>query len=211
MAHRPPPATALRRDSAQTRERLLDAAGRLLAERGPAFTLPDLARAAEVASATVYRHFADVPDVHRAYYHRLVAGLTGDLAAASARTRGLRRFEAVCEAWTACAVRWGRAATHIRSAEGFLERVERGESGTTALYRQLAPVVAELLADGEIPEQDERYAVLMWVTVFDERVMVDLTRTLGWSARRIARELSASLLGALGRQGDAGSRAPRRA
>jgi AcrR family transcriptional regulator len=188
----------LRRDSAETRDRLLDTAGRLLGERGTAFTLPDLARAAGVASATVYRHFADVQDVHREFYYRLIHELVDDLGTISARARGKRRFDAICDRWAACAALWGRAATHIRSAEGFLERVRRGDPPTSALFDVLEPTITELVEDQVIPRQDTRYAVLLWVTIFDERVIVDLTESVGWPTKRIARTLATSVLGALG-------------
>jgi AcrR family transcriptional regulator len=196
MTQRP---AGLRKDGAETRQRLLDTAALLLAERGTAFTLPDLARAAGVASATVYRHFTDVQDVHREFYYRLTDELVDHLGKISARAKGRRRFDAICDRWAACAVLWGRAATHIRSSEGFLERVRRADPPTSALFEALEPTVADLIADGVIPAQDTRYAVLMWITVFDERVVVDLSETLHWPAKRIAKTLSASLLGALAR------------
>ncbi|CAM3094021.1 MULTISPECIES: TetR/AcrR family transcriptional regulator [Streptomyces] len=49
---------ALRRDAARNRERLLEAARRLFAERGPDVPLEDVARAAAVSRTTLYRNFA---------------------------------------------------------------------------------------------------------------------------------------------------------
>jgi len=183
----------LRRDTARTRDRLLDAAGELLAERGTGFSLPDLARASGVATATVYRHFEDVRDVHGAFYHRLIDGLVAELNAID--SRGAERFAAIGERWVDLAIHWGRAATRIRSSEGFLQRVADGDPQTSALYAALAPVVEELVHDGTVPEQDLDYAVLLWITVFDERVIVDLAG-LDWPPRRISTTLSASLLAA---------------
>jgi AcrR family transcriptional regulator len=194
MAH---PRTRMRRDTAETRDRLLDAAGELLAERGTAFTLPDLARASGVATATVYRHFPGVHDVFAEFYQRLIDELVDELGGLSARTRGRPRFEAACARWVALAAHWGRAATHIRSADGFLERVRHGDPPTSALFGVLAPIVEELVADGLLPPQDVEYAVLVWVTMLDERVIVDLSSSLGWSTRRIGRTLAASVLAAL--------------
>ncbi|WP_433444913.1 TetR/AcrR family transcriptional regulator [Nonomuraea sp. CA-141351] len=191
----------MRRDTAQTRDRLLDAAGRLLADRGTAFTLPDLARVAGVATATVYRHFADVHDIHREFYYRLIGELVDDLEKISAEAHGRQRFEAVCARWSDLAASWGRAATHIRSAEGFLERVGRGDPPTTALYGALAPVIEELVTENVVPEQNVEYAVLLWVTIFDERVIVDLSTTLGWPPRRIGHALAQTTLAALTQTG----------
>ncbi|MEW5810523.1 TetR/AcrR family transcriptional regulator [Mycolicibacterium canariasense] len=180
----------LRRDTARTRDRLLDAAGELLAERGVDFSLPDLARASGVATATVYRHFDDVGDVHREFYYRLVDELVAELNAVP--DHGIQRFEKLGQRWVDLAIQWGRAATRIRSSDGFLERVRKQDPPTSALYAALAPVVEELVEEGAIPEQDVDYATLLWITVFDERVIVDLAE-LNWPPRRIARTLSASL------------------
>lgn len=49
----------LRRDAALNRERLLDAARELLAERGPEISLNEVARLAGVGVGTAYRRFAD--------------------------------------------------------------------------------------------------------------------------------------------------------
>jgi AcrR family transcriptional regulator len=186
----------LRRDTARTRDKLLDAAGQLLAVQGTGFSLPDLARASGVATATVYRHFDDVQDVHREFYFRLIDELVAELEATSGRGHGRTRFEQVCRRWVELVVRWSRAATRIRSAEGFLERVRAGDPPTSALHAALTPVVAELAADKDIPDQSIDYAVLLWITIFDERVIVDLTDSLGWRPARIAQTLTASLLAA---------------
>ncbi|HET6504225.1 MAG TPA: helix-turn-helix domain-containing protein [Amycolatopsis sp.] len=185
--------TRLRRDTARTRDRLLDAAGELLAERGVGFSLPDLARASGVATATVYRHFEDVGDVHREFYYRLIDELVTELTAIP--SRATTRFEHIGDRWVDLAIHWGRAATRIRSSDGFLERVTADDPPTSALYAALAPVIEELVADKVIPAQNTRYAVLLWITIFDERVIVDLAG-LDWPPRRISRSLSASLLAA---------------
>ncbi len=49
----------LRRDAERNRQRILDAARELLAERGLALTLNDVAHHAGVGVGTVYRHFPD--------------------------------------------------------------------------------------------------------------------------------------------------------
>ncbi|MFC0037639.1 TetR/AcrR family transcriptional regulator [Actinomadura rayongensis] len=186
----------LRRDTARTRDRLLDAAGELLADRGTAFSLPDLARASGVATATVYRHFASVHDVHREFHTRLIGELVAELNDVSDRHHGLDRLRLIGERWVRLAVQWGRASTRIRRPEGFLERVAAGDPPTSALHAGLAPVVRELVDAGTIPAQDLDYAILLWITVFDERVIADLTAGPGWTPERIATTLTASLLGA---------------
>ncbi|WP_032404253.1 TetR/AcrR family transcriptional regulator [Rhodococcoides fascians] len=186
-------AVSLRRDTARTRDMLLDTVGTLLAEKGVGFSLPDLARASGVATATVYRHFADVQDAHRDFYYRLIDELVTELAAVPGQ--GEKRFDAMCVRWARMAVDWGRAATRIRSSDGFLERIADDDPPTTALRSALAPVVGELAADGVLSANDVDFKVLMWITIFDERVVIDLAQQ-GWSSRKIARSLAAAVLGA---------------
>ncbi|HVW42089.1 MAG TPA: TetR/AcrR family transcriptional regulator [Amycolatopsis sp.] len=196
-----PPAAGtprMRRDTARTRDRLLATAGDLLAERGPTFSLPDLARASGVATATVYRHFADVHEVFREFYQRLADELATELAAAPAGLRGRDRFQWACGRWVDLASGWGRAATRIRSPAGFLERVRTGDPLTSALHAVLEPIVAELIEDGACPAQEMDYAILVWITLFDERVIVDLASALDWPGGRITSMLSRSVLNALG-------------
>lgn len=84
----------MRRDAAVNRRRLLTAAEAVFAERGPAATLDDVAAAAEVGPATLYRHFANkeelVQEVLRSFFQRLidVAGRAADAPAAD----GLEAF-----------------------------------------------------------------------------------------------------------------------
>jgi AcrR family transcriptional regulator len=52
-------AERLRRDAAENRARLVAAAERVFAERGTGATLEDVARAAEVGPATLYRRFGN--------------------------------------------------------------------------------------------------------------------------------------------------------
>jgi AcrR family transcriptional regulator len=188
----------LRRDTRATREALLDAAGALLAERGTTFGLPELARRAAVSTATAYRHFTAVQDVHQAFYLRLAEDLVRQLDAAGGRGRGVHRFQAVCQTWARAALSWGPAAVHIRSPRGYLHRLRDGDVLVGALHRTLAPVVAQLVDDGAIRPQQVDYAVLLWITIFDERVVLDLHDSLGWPARRIGTELGRSVLAALG-------------
>lgn len=55
-----PPRPAERVDAARNRRRILDAAHKLVAERGiAAVSIPDIARAADVGAGTIYRRFGD--------------------------------------------------------------------------------------------------------------------------------------------------------
>jgi AcrR family transcriptional regulator len=188
----------LRRDTQETRDRLLDAVRDLLVESGPTFGLPELARRGGVATATAYRHFETVHDAYREFYLRLTDQLVERVASVPVFKPGRRRFDLVCERWIEEAASWGPAAVHIRSWQGFLDRVHGGDEPTTALYSALEPIIVELIGEQLIPPQDTDYALLVWITLFDERVIVDLGQTKGWTNRHIAKSLAQSVLSALG-------------
>jgi AcrR family transcriptional regulator len=189
----------VRRDSLASRRDLLEAVERLLAKQGSRFSLIDLAAEAGVSTATAYRHFPDAEASLDAYYRQLVERLVIHLEAVPAAPDALRRFVAVCELWVEEAVSWGPAVVHVRSSRGFLQRLQAGDPVIGRLFDALAPMLAGLVDGGFIPASSAEYGVLVWVTVFDERVVVDLHDSLGWPPARIAAELTGSVLRALGR------------
>ncbi len=171
----------------------------MLERRAADVTLPDLAREAGVATATVYRHFDDAADLRSEFYHRYVSSLVEEMETVPAGQDAGERVSGICRAWIAGSARWARAATYIRSAEGYLERLHAGDDFIGRLNRGvLEPALRAAMEQGLIPEQDLQYAALVWVTLFDERVIVDLTSGLGWSADEVAAHLEQTLLGALG-------------
>jgi AcrR family transcriptional regulator len=66
----------MRRDAAMNRDRLVTAAEEVFARRGPAATLDDVARAAGVGPATLYRRFSSkealVQEVLSGFFRRLI-------------------------------------------------------------------------------------------------------------------------------------------
>jgi len=188
----------LRADTQRTRNKLLDVLGQLLEKQGLDVSLPDLAKEAGVATATVYRHFDDVHELRQEFYRRIVDTLLSEVATLSASHQGRELFDRTCESWVRVASTWARAATFIRSAEGYLERVHQGDVFVGRLDGVLRPVIVQLVDAEIIPDQNLDYAVLIWITLFDERVLVDLESTLGWSSELVARTLSGTVLAALG-------------
>lgn len=189
---------ALRADARRSRDALLGAVAALLAERGPGFTLTDAARRAGVATATAYRHFPSADDAVAAYYDQLCAGLLAALAAVPGTLAPAERMTRIGREWAAQAASWGPAAVYLRSPRGFLDRLDSGDPFIAALYARLASVLSDGAAAGLLLVSDLRYAVLLWVTLFDERVVVDLVHTHGLSPDEAAARLTAALLAALG-------------
>lgn len=189
-------AESLRSDARATREALLAAVGRLLAERGLDFGVGDVARWAGTSLATAYRHLPSKEAAIDRYLTMLVDDWEWHLAEATSGLEGWDRFVAACRVWVERAWDWGRSAVFVRSPAGIIQRHQSGDPIVEANWRQLQPIVEELIGRGDIPEQSVDYAVLLWNTLFDERVIVDLAR-LGWSSEEIARSLTGTLRGSL--------------
>jgi AcrR family transcriptional regulator len=87
--------TPLRRDAERNRQRLLDAAARLVVERGHGVPLEDVAAAAGVGIGTLYRRFPDRDALVRALFERHVDAVAALAEAAVADDRhgdGVERF-----------------------------------------------------------------------------------------------------------------------
>ncbi len=199
---------SLRRDALQTREALLDAAGRIIPVQGQAFGLPDVAREAGLGMATVYRHFADVPQLLEEYQARVIRDLTSALRAVPRDVDARQQFRLMCARWVDKAGQWGPAAVRIRSHLGVLDRLRQGDPRIAELYATLEPVIRAMVAEGQIPEQPVDYAVLMWVTIFDERIILELRQTMRLTRSQTADRLAAAALAILdSARADVGQRA----
>jgi AcrR family transcriptional regulator len=194
-----PGSRRIRRDFLASRRDLLEAAERLLARQGGRFSLLELAAEAGVSTATAYRHFPDVGAALDAYYTQLVESLVSHIEAVPDGPDALRRFVAVCELWVREAASWGPAVVHVRSSRGFLQRLHAADPLIGRLFGALVPLLAALTEAGFLPPGPDEFRVLLWITVFDERVVVDLHDSVGWPVSRIAAELTDSILRALGR------------
>jgi AcrR family transcriptional regulator len=187
----------MRRDARRSREAILAAVGSLLAERGPGFTLTDAAQRAEVSTATAYRHFASADEAIAGYFGQLTADLVEAFDAIPGDAdpeEGIRRL---CAEWAGQAADWGAAAVYLRSPRGYLARLGDGDPFITALCQRLEGALRKAILAGAIPDQDLRYATLIWVTLFDERVIVDLIHGHGLTPAQAASRLTATLLAAL--------------
>ncbi len=188
----------MRSDARRTRDRLLDAAGELLETSGLHFTLPDLARQAGVGTATAYRHFSDVAQALADLEVRSIHALTEAIEATSGDDGALSRFDEICAVWVLRSTTESAAVRFLRSPEGVLQRVQRADPSISALVASLTIAVEDLVTAGIVPAQDLPAAVLLWITLFDERTVVDLGRTHGWTTHKVTDYLGRAVLGALG-------------
>jgi AcrR family transcriptional regulator len=192
-----PAARPLRRDAQEHRDALLGAVGALLAEQGPGFSLSEVAQRAGVSNATAYRHFCDAADAITGYSDQTTRALLAAFDALRPAADPLTGIRDLCQEWVRQAAGWGPAAVYLRSPRGFLARLADGDPFITGLYERLERLLRSAIRAGVLPRQDVRYAVLIWVTIFDERVVVDLVGDLGLGPRPAARRMTGTLLAAL--------------
>ncbi|MEW1819302.1 TetR/AcrR family transcriptional regulator [Arthrobacter sp. NPDC080031] len=187
----------LRADTQRTRDRLLDSAGRLAESRGFNFSLPELAREAGVSTATAYRHFDAIQQLQAEFYHRSYVHLMEDLEGIFEDFSGFRLFNEVCGRILNHYVVWARPASMIRSPRGYLERYHEGDKAISWNYGVLERVLNNLIELGIVPDQDQEAAILLWATIFDERVYLDFRFGRGLSEEDTRRVMSSSVLSLL--------------
>jgi AcrR family transcriptional regulator len=187
-----------RRDAVRSRDALLIAVAALLAEQGPGFSLTDVATRAGVSAATAYRHFASPDEAIGACYHQLSLGLIEAFDAIPDDLAAAEQLHRLGQVWVTQAASWGPAAVYLRSPRGYLARLDDGDPFIAALNERLTAVLGAAIEAGFLPDQDLRYATLLWVTLFDERVIVDLTHSHRLSPAAAASRLTGTLLAALG-------------
>ena len=186
-----------RRDAQVRRDQLLTAVGTLLTAGMRDFTLTQLAHLAGVSVATTYRNFPDTTAAITAYSDRLTSGLLVAFATVPPDVDPVAELRAICDTWVEHAASWGPAVVHLRSPQGILARRLAGEPFIVALCQRLSEVLHRCVATGAVPRQDLDFAVLAWITLLDERVIVDLTRTMHWPVPAVAAQLTHTLLALL--------------
>ncbi|MCU1641299.1 MAG: hypothetical protein JWN03_1574 [Nocardia sp.] len=191
-----------RSDAQRSRVLLVDAVRALLQAGRVGFSIPELAAEAGVGVATAYRHFPTPQDAMQAFHRRAIEQLLEAFAeidaAADADLDPVERFHRFCRTWVEQAMQWGPAVRYIRSSSGFIERLADGDEAITAMHDRLADVLKALAREGKTTEFDVTYAVLLWITIFDERVVYDLAEHRRWQPAEITDHLTRAVAGALG-------------
>jgi len=148
--------STIRKDALRSRRAILDAAHRLLSDGGDA-SFADIAHAAGVGQATVYRHFEDRPDLIAALAEQ---GMTRLEQKAAATPLGAESFEQLLRLMAAEQVRDQTLIAAIRRGEVEEARVQRLTDRARALFREpLAAAQEAGLARREL-ELDDVMSVL---------------------------------------------------
>lgn len=157
--------------------------------------MTDVAKQAEISSATAYRHFASVEDI-LAEYRFGVGEKLRDYSLKQQEISGVELLTAVSRKWVELVTRHGGAMLYTRSGEGYLARLRSGAFYLTvqadALERPLREACEEL---GLPPIGDE--AMFLWNILFDPREILDLINTVGLSKDQATGRLVSALKGAM--------------
>lgn len=156
--------------------------------------MTDVAKQAEISTATAYRHFASVEEVLAEY--RFGVGEKLRDFSLKQESSGVALLEVVSRKWIELVVRHGGAMLYTRSGEGYLARLRQGTFYLTvqadALERPLRETCEEL---GLEPLGDE--ALFLWNILFDPREILDLINTVGLTKDQASGRLVAALKGAM--------------
>jgi AcrR family transcriptional regulator len=182
--------TSTRRDSRESRRRLLDATGRLLAAEDGPRSLQHIASEAGLAGATAYRHFASLDDALQAYAHQTVLSM-GRFAERQTGS-GFKLLRALSIEWVRLTRARGPAMVHLRSRRGFLERRRADERIITDTCAYLEPAMAGVLNEEGLPADALEVALFLWNVLFDPREILDLLATLGWTDDELVERLLAA-------------------
>ncbi len=183
-----------------TRSRIVEAAHDLVAAHGYAgCSVALVAEAAEVATGSVYRHFPDkgalFAEVFRTSTQREV-----DAVAAAAAAPGpiADRVSRAVETFAHRALAGPRLA-YALIAEPVDPRVEAERLVFRRAWRDLfVAVVAQAVADGELPAQDPEVSAAAVVGALAEALVAPLSDPTAGAAAHVVPDLTAFVLRALG-------------
>src|SRR4051812_41490707 len=157
--HRPMATTTLRADAARNLELILEAAEAAFAEKGHEASVADIAAAAGVGQATIFRRFETKDDLIAAVFERKVEQLLEAAEAAQRKRRAWDGLMDLMSTLTASQVRdrgFFQSMAHelLTKNEGMLERKEQ-------MKEAVASVVEQAKADGDLRtdiQADDVYA-----------------------------------------------------
>lgn len=185
-----------RSDAVDNRRRLVAAVGRVLAA-GDEVTLARVTAEAGVSRSTTYRNFADPHQAVRAYVEDFVDAF--EAAVAGDSTAGVD-FAELCRIWGRLVDERSLALVRVRSSDGFLARVSRGDPVIGRIDRIVRGAIsAEPRYRGFGPDQLD-YAVFLWNLLLDPRELADLAGHSGCSLAEATERLTAEVLACLDRQ-----------
>ncbi|GAA1256452.1 TetR/AcrR family transcriptional regulator [Arthrobacter pascens] len=172
-----PPSVRSRRDTVRNKRRLLNAAGELLREDPQNASMPAIAQKAELSVATAYRYFPTLEELHKEYLHGVLVNLR-DYSLGSP-LHGKALFEDVVARHVKLLETYGPAMIQLRSREGFLTRLHRGDEVIGTLHEAWERPVREVIRELGLSEGLFDFALMFCNSHFDPREVDDLLKNRG--------------------------------
>ncbi|MCX5240256.1 TetR/AcrR family transcriptional regulator [Streptomyces prunicolor] len=183
----------MRSDTERNRKYLIKAAALLFENSPTPVSLAEIAKQAEVSTATAYRHFSSVEDILHAFRAQVGSELRD--FSAQQTTRGVARLETVSRYWVSLVIEHGGAMAQMRSHRGYLERLRENTGYLTPQAEALAEPLRQTTEElGLVDLGDE--ALFLWNALFDPRDILDLIKS-GHTEDEAATRLVGALRGAL--------------
>ncbi|MFF5302345.1 TetR/AcrR family transcriptional regulator [Streptomyces sp. NPDC013161] len=183
----------MRSDTQRNRRQLIKAAAELFENSPTPVSLTEIAKRAEVSTATAYRHFSSVEDVLHAFRAQVGSELRD--FSAEQTTRGMQRLEAVSRHWVSLVLEHGGAMAQMRSHRGYLERLRENTGYLVPQAEALVEPLRQTTEDLGLGDLGDE-ALYLWNALFDPRDILDLIKS-GRTEDEAASRLVAALRGAL--------------
>lgn len=150
--------------------------------------MQNIAEAADVGVATVYRHFSTVEEMLNGVLLRRIEEL--EKCSDGSQYSGTELFHQIVEAWFKIISRDGELMVQARSRRGFLARLQEGDPVISAVERAWSRPIAELMRSQGLMGVSNKEALYFFNVLFDPRDVLDLI-SLGEDARAVQQRLIA--------------------
>lgn len=171
----------MRSDTQRNRRQLIKAAAELFENSPTPVSLTEIAKRAEVSTATAYRHFSSVEDVLHAFRAQVGSELR-DFSAAQT-TRGMQRLEAVSRHWVSLVLEHGGAMAQMRSHRGYLERLRENTGYLAPQAEALTEPLRQTTEDLGLGDLGDE-ALFLWNALFDPATSSTSSRAAAPRTRR---------------------------
>ena len=178
----------LRRDSIRNEQALIEAVGALLREDPDSATMPAVAERAGLSQATAYRYFTTLDQLHTRFMRSVV-----DQTLEKTRNlpgSGVELFESILRHWLKVVTEYGPAMVLVRSREGFMTRLEAGETHAVTLDKIWGTAIRQLLVEHGIDESKYPFALNLYNALMNSREVLDLRAVTGMSDDEIVSHYS---------------------
>lgn len=184
----------MRRDARLNRERLIEAAGKILSTQPDQASIPLIAETAGVSVATAYRFFPSLDELLGAFVLKVIIVLR-DFSHDCPKT-GKPLFETVVAEWLRLLGVYGAGMVQLRSRRGYLERLHQGDQVIGTVRDAWERPIRSVLRAEHIDDDQFEWALFIRNVLFDPREVIDLLG-LGLTSTDINRRLTSTYYGAL--------------